>query len=323
MGITFTGDDEEPNCMSCDYCSDGTWTDANGKKHNRCSEACGPQSGWYSYRRTEIVSQKNEKGKNAHYWINKDVRAKTAESHHHEMESKFSKEINKAVAQSKVYDDTNIMDRNIHTSEPEVLVVANDTVSAAFKYKLGRTAILNFASYKEPGGMFLQGSKAQEECLCHESCLYEVLSRIPTYYEWNKNHLNRGLYLNRAIASPSVIFHHSKNPFFSEINKFDVITCAAPNASVFTKYNKDNGEVKAVLESRIQFIKRIVESGSNGKIETLILGAYGCGVFGLEPKMVAETFKKYFTISSVHRIVYAVIDEQSENYKSFYEVLSK
>ena len=35
----------------------------------------------------------------------------------------------------------------------------------------GRTAILNYASYKSPGGFFLEGSPAQEEALCHESIL--------------------------------------------------------------------------------------------------------------------------------------------------------
>ena len=37
---------------------------------------------------------------------------------------------------------------------------------------------LNFASYKNPGGKFMDGSSAQEECLCHESILYEVLSAV-------------------------------------------------------------------------------------------------------------------------------------------------
>ena len=39
-----------------------------------------------------------------------------------------------------------------------------------------KIAVLNFASYQNPGGKFLEGSSAQEESLCHASTLYECLS---------------------------------------------------------------------------------------------------------------------------------------------------
>ena len=41
-----------------------------------------------------------------------------------------------------------------------------------------KIAVLNFASFKNPGGMFYNGSSAQEESLCHESFLYNVLKKI-------------------------------------------------------------------------------------------------------------------------------------------------
>ena len=39
----------------------------------------------------------------------------------------------------------------------------------------GNSTLLNFASFKNPGGMFLKGSPAQEEALCHNSILYPIL----------------------------------------------------------------------------------------------------------------------------------------------------
>ena len=79
----------------------------------------------------------------------------------------------------------------------------DEAISAAFEQK-GRVAILNFASYKNPGGMFLNGSIAQEEALCHASngVLFEVLSSekvFDAFYEQNRKMLNRALYHDNLL----------------------------------------------------------------------------------------------------------------------------
>lgn len=60
----------------------------------------------------------------------------------------------------------------LHSTNPAISFYSNG-------YGYGRTAILNYASYKSPGGFFLEGSPAQEEALCHESIL---LAFDGTYY---------------------------------------------------------------------------------------------------------------------------------------------
>lgn len=116
--------------------------------------------------------------------------------------------LNNVFWNTKLYDDTNTFDELNPVLTREVSVVDLDTVSAIFRYKRKekRTAILNFASYKNAGGMFLQGSSAQEESLCHASFLYNVLSEFKDYYAWNDKHKNRALYENRALYSPDVVF---------------------------------------------------------------------------------------------------------------------
>lgn len=92
------------------------------------------------------------------------------------------------------------------TAKPVIIVDKLDSVKSAIQHRDGKTAVLNFASYKNPGGKFMEGSSAQEECLCHASTLYNVLKQFPVYYQWNRVHNNRALYTNRALYSEDVIF---------------------------------------------------------------------------------------------------------------------
>lgn len=84
----------------------------------------------------------------------------------------------------------------------------------------------------------------------------------------------------------------------------DVITCAAPNYTAAKKYcNVSREENRNALLSRIAFVRDIAEE--NG-VETLILGAFGCGVFGQDPYEVAKIFFETLYQSSVKKVVYAI-----------------
>ncbi len=59
-------------------------------------------------------------------------------------------------------------------TKTEVLVKRCSTVDAIIEENSkenGHVVALNFASYKNPGGQFINGSMAQEESLCHASTL--------------------------------------------------------------------------------------------------------------------------------------------------------
>lgn len=47
--------------------------------------------------------------------------------------------------------------------EVKIIVENIDSVSAVMRYGNPNTAVLNFSSYKNPGEIFMNGSKAQEE----------------------------------------------------------------------------------------------------------------------------------------------------------------
>lgn len=274
---------------------------------------------------------------------NKEERSKIARERVAKLEKTYEKEIVHSVENTKLYNkefnnSAKVKElRNKNSTSFELLDL--DTVSALVKAsaKSEKVTILNFASYRHPGGGYLNGSKAQEECLCAESNLYNILSKFNNtidesitnieayrnnktyYYGYNtsKYHKYKGnLYTNRGLYTPDVIFI----PALRKPIKADVITVAAPNYSASRKYVSAQ-ENSRELESRIKFILEIL---SENNTDTIILGAFGCGVFGQEPVEVAEIMLKLLTTDFkgvFNKVIFAIPDKSSKNYRWFSEVL--
>lgn len=255
------------------------------------------------------------------YFIGKKIRANKAYDHTREMERLYKQEISNSFYNTSIYSSIPLMNKDeiISYDKPEIIFMEIDTVSAiievASKYTMnGPMAALNFASYKNPGGMFLNGSSAQEESLCHESFLFNVLRRFEDYYKWNRGNLNKALYTDRALYTPSIYF--IRNGIGVQC---DIITCAAPNKGAAMRYNIANEYDNTIaLQSRIRFVLSIA---SLHHVDTLILGAYGCGVFRQDPYEVASMFKHEIEyIRPCKRIVFAI--PTGYNYEAFAEVFS-
>jgi uncharacterized protein (TIGR02452 family) len=73
---------------------------------------------------------------------------------------------------------------------PRIRVINCSTLAAAQQlhavHGAERVALLNFASARNPGGGFLNGSQAQEESLARASGLYASISKMTDYYEANR-----------------------------------------------------------------------------------------------------------------------------------------
>lgn len=218
----------------------------------------------------------------------------------------YREAIEKSVANSIIYDYVNsAVTRHRPTN---IEVVDMKTLDAALKYREGKTCVLNFASFKNPGGGFLNGANAHEEYLCQNSTLYNVLSKFTKYYEQNRSNTNDSLYWNRAIYSPGIITLPSEVPV-------DVLSCSAPN--VRASYATDKQKQKALI-GRIKFVLDVLEEE---KCDTIILGAFGCGVFGNNPRLVAETFKRQRVLQrGFKKVIFAVPNELSVNHRAFKEV---
>ena len=254
----------------------------------------------------------------------RDVRAFRAKQHTAEMAARYGREIDNAVSDTKIYryirgKAGEFQIPAIRYPETAVSVVAADAVSAVLQHAgTGKTAVLSFASYRNPGGGFLVGSMAQEEALCHESFLYNVLTEFRDYYDVNARDTNRGLYRDTALYTPGVVFRRN-----AETAVCDVITCASPNWRAARNRGVTHEENARALTARIRFILNVA---AEQKVDALILGAFGCGVFAQDPREVAEIFadalKRDFA-GRFARAVFAVPDAGSENYTAFRDVVRK
>ena len=270
------------------------------------------------------------------YFKNKNDLRERAISHNIEMEQFYSYETLKSIRDSVIIDNTrSISDIKetatnhmtvLPTRKTDIRLEDTDTVSAIFEigtFSKRKIAALNFASFKNPGGMFLQGSSAQEEMLCHESNLYNILSNdyfVENFYTPNRKRLNNGMYADNAIYIPDVVFVRGTNQV-----KCDIITCAAPNTTTAKRYNRVSDEdIFRYLDSRISTVLYVAALMN---VEILILGAFGCGVFGNNPTDVASIFLKYLTteLDGTFDSVYFAVPKgvSGRNYDAFECVLKE
>ena len=187
----------------------------------------------------------------------------------------------------------------------------------------GHVGCLNFASAKNPGGGFLGGAQAQEESLARSSALYPCQLTQPAHYE--RNRANRSaIYLDLAIYSPAVpFFRDDDGAWLARPVLASVITCAAPNAGALRQQGKlDAARVEAALRRRAAFVLAIA---AHHGVERLVLGAWGAGVFGNDPAMVADAFRVHLAGAfdgAFDEVVFAVHGGKGANHDAFVAAFS-
>lgn len=177
----------------------------------------------------------------------------------------------------------------------EIFVNSHSTIwSAIYCHNLQFTTIyiLNFADAFKPGGGYLNGRQSQEETLCRQTLLYPSLVNNEMY-AYNTRYGREGS--DVMIYSPNVLVIRDDNEFelLLEHERFfvNVISSAAVDNSIEKVKNCEE-----IMERRIRRIIALaafkaLNDGNGGKV-ALILGAFGCGVFKNDPKVVASIFAK-------------------------------
>lgn len=233
------------------------------------------------------------------------ARANEAKRHTEQMAARYGREIERSLAGVRRVEAP--VRSEVEGCVPEVTVMAADAVAAILETGRGRAefcdlAVLDFASFVNPGGGYIRGAWAQEEALCAESFLYNVLEKQGDWYGENRRrNINCELYRNRGLVVPKVRFTREKLHAYA-----DVLVVAAPNArrSRQEYHVKDEVLVRAMRE-RIRFALDAVDALGHKKV---VLGAWGCGVFGWETDVVAELFREELAAGAhgVEQVVFAV-----------------
>ena len=203
-----------------------------------------------------------------------------------------------------------------------ISVTGESTIEALIRLDgRGHVGCLNFASAKNPGGGFLGGAQAQEETLARSSGLYPCQLTVPEHYERNRaNH--SCIYLDLAIYSPLVPFFRDDNGAWLDRPVLaSVITCAAPNAGALRQQKKHDAErIETALRRRARLVLAIA---AHYGIERLVLGAWGAGVFGNDPLMVADAFRRHLEgpfAGAFDEVVFAIYGGKGANYDAFASV---
>ena len=225
----------------------------------------------------------------------------------------------------------------------EISVVNQDCLYAAEElYNDGYApAVVNFASFKVPGGGVRKGSRAQEENICRRTNLFESIFRfidtLAKEYGLPLENKRYPLPVNHgAIYSPSIsVFRASDDKnyaFLDEPFNVDIITIAALKNPPVDKKGHLTDWAKSITKEKIRTMLNLALYWEN---DSIVLGAFGCGAFANPPDDVAKLFKEVLEepeyCDKFEKIVFAVLDDGNShkehnprgNYLPFAETFSE
>ena len=194
----------------------------------------------------------------------------------------------------------------------DIFVSKCDTINAMLKYG-GDCIGLNFANEHHVGGGYLNGAFAQEEDLCRRCPeLYMALDnakKVNNFYP---------LKPGKVIITRDVGI--LRNDDYSIINgqKFlHFMTAAMPNLNNI-KFKSMNDYIKYISI----IIKSVLHAAAINNFRYLVLGAFGCGAFKNNPKIIASLFKNIIESdfpNVFEKIEFAILCPKSSDNKNFLE----
>lgn len=190
-------------------------------------------------------------------------------------------------------------------------LLANTAETMANLSEDKKPLVLIFGSAHKPGGGILSGARAQEEDISLHSTFYFQVKDNDEFYKMKHNNY---LYSDNALYTKnSLVLTDINNNELQEYKKLSFITVASPNLSAFKQNDKQINEdlLYDVYERRLRGILNFAEKEGHKEI---VLGPWGCGVFGLDPERTATIFNKLLKENIyTGEIVFSILDEKMFN----------
>ncbi|XVV15224.1 TIGR02452 family protein [Actinoplanes sp. CA-131856] len=197
-------------------------------------------------------------------------------------------QVSRSVAGTRLYGPDEVIAVPPPVAGVPVVEVRNESTLAATRRLGGDLACLVFASARNPGGGFLNGAKAQEESLARSSALYPTLLAAGDFYAHHRARPEL-TYSDRVIYSPAVpVFRDDRGDLLPDAYPVSFLTAAAPNRAAIARSQPERlPAVPAILARRARRVLQVAAANGHRR---LVLGAWGCGVFGNDPVEVAAAF---------------------------------
>lgn len=174
-----------------------------------------------------------------------------------------------------------------------------------------RPLILIFGSAYKPGGGVLNGAKAQEEDISRHSTFYFQVKDNNEFYgliHKDYNYSDYALYVEKGLMLTDIY-----NFKLNEYKKVSFITIAAPNLSAFIK-NKVSINEEDVYKIYKKRLKSFFNFAELKGYKEVIVGPWGCGVFGLSVKKTALIFKDILNEKIFSgNVIFSILDEEMFN----------
>lgn len=192
-------------------------------------------------------------------------------------------------------------------------------------------AVLNMASDYMPGGGVEKGSRAQEEDLFRRSNLAQTLYKYHPQKARKMGFRHNPKYAYplktyEAIFSQNVSIYKKPSTYapYYEPYLTNVITMAALKRPELTEDGSLKESDAEIMKEKIRCVFRVA---LDHNITKLVLGAWGCGSYGLPAKDMARLFKEILNETNFKfkfdEICFAIIEDKNSmrngegNFKSF------